>query len=123
MKESGEMYLETIYFLSDGGKNPVKSVDVANKLGISRPSVNHAVSVLKQLGYIRQEAYGDITVTEAGLQYAAQVVYKHRTITEFLVRSLNLPADTAEADACRIEHVVSNETIERMAEYVRRHGG
>ena len=120
MKESGEMYLETIYHLSDKGRLPVKSIDVSRKLGISRPSVNHAVNVLKSLGYIEQENYGDIIFTPAGLEYAGQVVYKHNVITEFLIRSLGLDADTAETDACRIEHIISDETLQKMAEYIGR---
>ena len=122
MKESGEMYLETIYRLSETGRLPVKSVDVAKRLAISRPSVNRAVNTLKNDGYIIQQNYGDIMITEKGLAAAERIFFKHRLITQFLICSLSLSPAQAEEDACRIEHVVSDAAVDSMIVYLQAHG-
>lgn len=122
MKESGEMYLETIYRLSENGRLPVKSVDVAKRLDISRPSVNRAVNMLKNDGYIFQQNYGDIMITEKGLAAAERIFFKHRLITQFLICSLSLSPAQAEEDACRIEHVVSDAAVDSMIAYLQAHG-
>ena len=122
MKESGEMYLETIYRLSENGRLPVKSVDVAKRLAISRPSVNRAVNTLKNDGYIIQQNYGDIMITEKGLAAAERIFFKHRLITQFLICSLSLSPAQAEEDACRIEHVVSDAAVDSMIAYLQAHG-
>lgn len=122
MKESGEMYLETIYRLSEHGRLPVKSVDVAKRLAISRPSVNRAVNTLKNDGYIIQQNYGDIMITEKGLAAAERIFFKHRLITQFLICSLSLSPAQAEEDACRIEHVVSDAAVDSMIAYLQAHG-
>lgn len=118
MKESGEMYLETIYRLSEKGKLPVKSVDVANRLSISRPSVNRAVNTLKADGFIFQQNYGDIMITEKGLAAAERIFFKHRLITAFFAEALSLPPAQAEEDACRIEHIISDAAVDKMVEYL-----
>ncbi len=122
MKESGEMYLETIYRLSETGRLPVKSVDVAKRLAISRPSVNRAVNTLKNDGYIIQQNYGDIMITEKGLAAAERIFFKHCLITQFLICSLSLSPAQAEEDACRIEHVVSDVAVDSMIAYLQAHG-
>ncbi len=113
IQESGENYLEAILNL-ERTKGVVRSVDIANKLGFSKPSVSRAMGVLRKAGLIEQEAYGNIVLTEAGRKRAKDVYHRHLLITKFLVQVLSLDADIAEQDACRIEHVISPETLEKM---------
>lgn len=113
IQESGENYLETILNLEQ--KNGiVRSIDIANTLGYSKPSVSRAMNVLKKAGYIEQEAYGNIQLTDAGRQRASEVYDRHLLITQFLIKILDLNPEIAEQDACRIEHVISQETVIRM---------
>lgn len=123
MKESGEMYLETVYVLSEKGEKSVHAVDVAKALSLSRPSVKRGVDKLKERGLVEQDFYGGIKMTAEGIAYAERIHFKHRTITSFLTLTLNLPLKTAEADACRIEHIISDETAAEMARYVEEHEG
>ncbi|MGI5893446.1 MAG: metal-dependent transcriptional regulator [Candidatus Merdivicinus sp.] len=117
LQESGENYLETVLILED--KNgAVRSVDVANYLGVSKPSVSRAMNVLKAAGYITQESYGDIYLTEKGRERAGAVLERHHLIAEFLILSVGIDRETADRDACRIEHVISPETEEGMRRYV-----
>lgn len=116
--ESAEMYLEAILELES--KNAVvRSVDVARFLGVTKPSVNRAMSNLKKEGYIQQEPYGDIMFTEKGRQKAARIHELHHVITDFLVGTLGIDSDVAEADACRMEHVISSETVKAMKAYLK----
>ncbi len=116
--ESLENYLEAILVLEKDGA--VRSIDLANHLNVSRPSVNKAVNVLKSKDYIEQEAYGSIKLTEAGREVARKILEKHRSITIFLMEALGLDKEVAEKDACRIEHVISQETYEKIMEYVKK---
>ena len=95
------------------------TVDIANALGYSKPSVTRAMSVLKKAGYVDQESYGTIRLTEAGRKRANEIYDRHVLIKEFLMTVLSLDAETAETDACRIEHIVSPLTIERMRALLR----
>ncbi len=120
IKESGEMYLEVMYNLfSETGE--IRSVDVAKALGYSKPSVSRAIGLLKKEGFIEQEPYGKITLTEKGLSRAKLVADRHVLLTEFLVRSLGVTPEIAEQDACRIEHIVSRETMAAVREYLKQH--
>lgn len=112
--ESLEDYLETIMILSEKGK--VRSIDVAKLMGVSKPSVNKAVNNLKDRGLITQETYGDIHLTEEGTSMAQMIFHRHKSIRSFLIEILNVSADTAEKDACRIEHIISEETFEKILE-------
>ena len=113
IQESGENYLETILNLEQ--KNGVvRSIDIANELGFSKPSVSRAMGVLKKAGYIEQEAYGNIRLTDAGRARASEVYERHVLLTRFFVEQLALDPKIAEQDACRIEHVISPETVERI---------
>ncbi|MEX1306970.1 MAG: metal-dependent transcriptional regulator [Eubacteriales bacterium] len=117
IKESGEMYLEVMYNLfTDHGE--IRSVDVAKALGYSKPSVSRAIGLLKKEGFIEQEPYGKITLTEKGFARAKMVADRHELLTEFLVKALGVSADTAEQDACRIEHIVSQETMAAVRAYL-----
>jgi len=120
VSESLEMYLEAVLEL-EAKNNVVRSVDIARFLGVTKPSVNRAMSTLKKEGYINQEPYGDITFTEKGRSKATRIHELHHVITDFLVKSLQIDIAVAEADACRMEHVISPETVKAMKAYLRSH--
>ena len=113
LQESGENYLETILLL-EMRNGTVRAVDIANELGYSKPSVTRAMGVLKKAGLVDQELYGTIQLTEAGRKRANEIYDRHVLIKEFLMTVLSLDARTAETDACRIEHIVSQTTIDRI---------
>ena len=114
--ESREDYIESILILKRR-KGAVRSIDIANYFGYSRPSVSRAVGILKKYGLIYVDANGYIELTEEGLILAESVYDRHRTLSEFLDR-IGVSADTAEKDACRIEHVVSQESMDRISEWI-----
>ena len=118
IQESGENYLETILLL-EMRNGTVRAVDIANELGFSKPSVTRAMGVLKKAGLVDQELYGTIRLTDAGRKRANEIYDRHVLIKEFLMTVLSLAAVTAETDACRIEHIVSPLTIERMRAVLR----
>ncbi|MGM9649421.1 MAG: metal-dependent transcriptional regulator [Butyricicoccaceae bacterium] len=120
IQESGENYLETILLL-ERRNGVVRSIDIANELGFSKPSVSRAMGVLKKAGYVEQEAYGTISLTEAGRERAEAVYERHTLITAFLNEVLDVDDDIAEHDACRIEHIVSAQTVERMRSALKAH--
>ena len=114
---SAQDYLEAILELSENSSN-VKSVDVAKKLDVSRASVNRAVNVLKEQGYITQERYSDIYLTNKGLAEARAVKETHSLLQKFLVDILGVSPVTGETDACKIEHCLSDETREKLKIFV-----
>ena len=114
--ESREDYIESILILKRR-KGAVRCIDIANYFGYSRPSVSRAVGILKKDGLIYVDANGYIELTEEGLILAESVYDRHRTLSEFLDR-IGVSADTAEKDACRIEHVVSQESMDRISEWI-----
>ena len=113
------MYLEVIYDI-DQRNEVIRSIDIANQLGYSKPSVNRAINKLKQEGLISQEPYGQITMTNQGRELAKRIKNKHIYLTEYLSLSLGIDKETAEKDACRIEHVVSKETMAAVIDYVNK---
>ena len=117
IQESGENYLETILVLRQK-KGYVRAIDIANALQFSKPSVSRAMGILKSAGFIEVEPSGNIILTVSGEEKAGKVYERHRLITRFLVAVLHVDAKTAEEDACRIEHVISEESFSRMKEYV-----
>ena len=117
MYESGENYLETILMLHQK-QGYVRSIDIANELGFTKPSVSRAMSILKNDGYIVVESSGNIVLTEKGIKKANEVYERHLYITKFLQKILNIPEELAAQDACRIEHIISQETFERIKENV-----
>ena len=118
MTESLEMYLETISVLHE--KNRVARVtDIARALGVSKPSVHVALHELERRGLIEHENYGEVFMTPEGKETSAAIRSRHETLTAFLRDCLGVGAEVAEKDACRIEHVVSDETLARIAERVR----
>lgn len=120
LQESGEMYLETILILSHSGA--VRSLDVANYMGFSKPSVSRAVSLLRQGGFIEVDKNGFITLTEAGSEVAESIYERHRLLTSFLMR-LGVDENTAAEDACKIEHDISAESFEAIKRHVSEYGG
>ena len=115
LQESGEMYLETILVLSQQ-KRVVRSVDVAEHMGFSKPSVSRAVGILKEDGYVLMDRKGLLTLTEAGRAAAEKIYNRHTTLTKFL-SLLGVDEAIAEDDACRIEHVISEETFEALCRH------
>ena len=115
IQESGEMYLETILVLSRE-KECVRSVDIARKLGYSKPSVTRAMKNLKEDGYIDIDSFGYITLEDKGREVADRIYERHMILTKCLV-SLGIDPQIAEEDACRIEHIISDETFRRIREY------
>ena len=113
--ESGEDYLEAVLRLS-AGEREVRSVDVARDLGVSKPAVTKAMRILTQKGYI-EIAANHIRLTESGQAYASSVYEKHKLITRFWVK-LGVDAETAEADACRMEHLISPQTYRAVKKFV-----
>lgn len=113
--ESAEMYLECILELKNQ-HGEVRSIDVARRTGYSKPSVSRAVGLLKKSGYIEVDGGGYISLTEDGLKVAEKIFERHRLITEFLVK-LGVSEATAAEDACRIEHILSDESFAKIKEY------
>ena len=120
MHESGEDYIETIYLLKKK-KGSVRSIDVANELNFSRPSVSRAVGILKEDGLLTVEADGELVLTEMGLKKAKSVYEKHTNLTKFLMLTAGVNEDIAETDACRIEHIISPETFKGIKKYLKEH--
>ena len=114
LKESGEMYLETIYVLNQK-KGFVRSIDVCEEMGYSKPSVSRAVSLLREGGYLTVAAGGALELTEAGLEVAVRTYERHTVLSE-LFEKLGVSEERATADACKIEHVISNETFAALKE-------
>ncbi len=112
-QESQEMYLEVIYKL-DQKNGTVRSIDIATELGYSKPSVSRAIGVLKKSGYITHSPYGDVALTESGRKKAQRIYHAHKLLTAFLINVLEVSPDTAEEDACKMEHVISDETLDAM---------
>lgn len=116
--ESGEDYLETILILHKK-TGYVRSIDIANELGYSKPSVSRAMGILKDGGFITVANDGQITLTDVGEEKAQEVYGRHLLITGFLTDVLGVSAENAEEDACKIEHVVSCETVEKLKNFVK----
>lgn len=119
LREAGENYLEAILKLEDDNHN-VRSIDVATELGVSRPSVNKALGVLKKAGMVEQQPYGRINLTDLGREKALDVTQRHRLLRSFLINVLGVDAETADEDACRMEHVVSEQTMRKLTDHFDR---
>lgn len=116
LQESGEMYLESIYVLSKRG-GIVRSIDVCEYMGYSKPSVSRAVGLLKQGGYITVDGNGHIELTDSGCDVAHKIYERHTILTECFVK-LGVDRDTAAEDACRIEHVISDASFEAIKKFI-----
>lgn len=120
MLESGENYLETILILNEKNNGKVKSIDLAKELNFSKPSVSRAVCILKNEGYIKVESSGYLILTEAGMAKAQMIYDRHKTLTKLFSKIANVTPEIAEKDACRIEHVISNETFYGLKTFLAR---
>lgn len=112
LQESGEMYLETVLVLSKTGR-AVRSLDVAEYMGFSKPSVSRAVGLLKTGGYLVMDKNGFLTLTDAGREVAEKMYERHTLLTRLLV-TLGVDEDTAAEDACRMEHHISDASFEAL---------
>ncbi len=121
LQESGEMYLETIHILSKQQTN-VRSLDVADYMGFSKPSVSRAVGLLKSGGYITVDGNGYITLTADGRYIAEKIYERHTVLTEFLM-SIGVNEATALEDACKMEHVISDTSFDALKKYIRSRKG
>lgn len=115
IQESGEMYLETILLLSK--KGAVRSLDIAEYMEYSKPSVCRAVGILKNGGFITIDKSGYITLTDAGFERASKIYERHTLLTDFLQR-LGVSAETAVEDACKMEHIISDESFDAIKKHV-----
>jgi len=115
--ESQEMYLEAILQLKIES-DAVRSIDVARKLDYSKPSVSRAIKLLEKNGLVVRSSGGELQLTPEGQAEAERVYKAHRLLTEFFIQVLKLPKKIAEKDACRIEHVISPETIDAVKKYL-----
>jgi Mn-dependent DtxR family transcriptional regulator len=117
--ESGEDYIEAILRIKErkGRNGNVRAVDIAEALGVSKPSVSRAVKLLSAKGFINVTPDG-ITLTDAGQKYAEAVFDRHKIIRHFFTDILSVNPETAEEDACRVEHALSEETYRRLKEFV-----
>jgi Mn-dependent DtxR family transcriptional regulator len=109
IQESGEMYIETIYVLTQKSDR-VRSIDVCEHMGYSKPSVSRAIGILKRDGYVTVDASGYITLTESGIFAAERIYERHTILTQFL-ESLGVSHETASSDACKMEHTISDESF------------
>jgi Mn-dependent DtxR family transcriptional regulator len=116
--ESGEMYLETILTLKNKNQY-VRSIDIANALNYSKPSVSRGMKILKEANYITIDDKGYIEFTDEGYKLAEEVYNRHQALTQFLVL-IGVDKEQAENDACRIEHVISKETYYCIANFVKK---
>ena len=120
VRESGEMYLETIYILSKKLSN-VRSIDVGVYMGFSKPSVSRAIGLLKKENLVLSDKQGFLTLTEAGEKKAAVIYERHLLLTQ-LLKNIGVDEKTAEEDACRIEHYISEKTFDAIKNHVKRYG-
>ena len=115
MHESGEMYLETIYVLSQKSDS-VRSIDICEYMGYSKPSVSRAVGLLKKDGHITVDGKGYISLTDSGLKIAQNIFERHTIIMNTLLK-LGIDEETADNDACKIEHVISDRTFSAIKDF------
>lgn len=120
IKESGEMYLESIYILCSS-KSFVRSIDIAEYMNFSKPSVSRGIGILKKNGYINVDKDGSITLTESGDSLARKIYERHTTLTKMLTM-LGVDKTIAEEDACRMEHVISDQSFHAIKEHLEKAG-
>ena len=119
IQESGEMYLETILILSKKKAN-VRSIDVATYMNYSKPSISRGIGILKDDGYVIVDEAGFLKLTDSGLAIAEKIYERHQVLSTFFT-SMGIDEDTASRDACRIEHVISDETFEAIKQFMDEH--
>jgi DtxR family Mn-dependent transcriptional regulator len=117
MTQSLEDYLEMVSFLSDDGE--VRVTDIASRLGVSKPSVLTALKTLEEQGLLEHERYRRVNLTKEGSRQAADIRERHSTLTAFLQDIIGVSAETAEKDACKMEHLLSDETLKKIKTLVK----
>ncbi|MBQ0084553.1 MAG: metal-dependent transcriptional regulator [Clostridiales bacterium] len=116
LQESGEMYLETILVLSQKS-NTVRAIDVGEYMGFSKPSVSRAISLLKEGGYVEVSKEGHLSLTDVGIEIASRIYERHQILTKVLI-NLGVPEKIAAADACKMEHDISNQSFEAIKKHL-----
>ena len=116
MQESGEMYLETILRLSQK-MDKVRSIDIADEMGYSKPSISRAMRILKENGFVSIDSLGAVTLTEKGRASAEKTYERHRVLTSLFI-GLGISEEVAADDACKIEHVISDETFDAIKHHI-----
>ena len=119
LQESGEMYLETIYMLSKT-MDTVRSIDVVEHMGYSKPSVSRAVGLLKSGGYLTMEDNGALVLTEEGRAIGEKIYARHTVLTQLLMQ-MGVDRQTATEDACKMEHAISDTTFEAIQKHMQKH--
>lgn len=119
IRESGEMYLETIYVLSQKNTT-VRAIDVGSHMGFSKPSVSRALGILKKDGLVTTDPQGYLKLTESG-EKKAKLIYERHTLLSQLLINIGVDEETATEDACRIEHYISEKTFSAIKKYVKEH--
>lgn len=117
--ESGEMYLESILQLSQKQAN-VRSIDISEYMGYSKPSVSRAMGLLRNGGYIQVDKDGFITLTDSGREIAQKIYERHTVLTQLLIR-LGVSPETAAADACKMEHALSDESFDAIKSHIQQY--
>jgi len=112
-----EDYLEAIYRL-ESAEGSARITDIATMLSVSKPSVNRAINTLKDQGYLLHEKYGMLKLTDKGIKTASEVDERHKLIKHFLAEILKVDPETAEIDACKIEHTLSPKTMEKLKHFI-----
>ena len=120
MSMSHEDYLEAIVMLGGTTEVSVRSVDIANKLGVSKASVNKAVTSLKEKGLVDQPYYGDVTLTKDGYDYGTQVFDRHRMLELFLTKALGIEPEVAAKEACQMEHAISDDSFDKWRAFIKK---
>ncbi|MDZ7860748.1 MAG: metal-dependent transcriptional regulator [Candidatus Krumholzibacteriota bacterium] len=114
---SSEDYLQSI-FLLDKSKNAVRVKDISSELGVSMPSVHHALNLLKEEKFIRHESYGHVELTRKGRKAGKKIYCRHEILLKFLTDILGVPGKEAQEETCRIEHYISEETQKKLADFI-----
>ncbi len=120
IRESGEMYLETIYILSEKNSN-VRGIDISAKMGFSKPSVSRALGLLKKEGLVITDEQGYVKLTKSG-EDKAKIIYERHMLLSRLLINLGVDMETATEDACRIEHYISEKTFDAIKKHVKQYG-
>ncbi len=118
LQESGEMYLETILVLSKR-KPDVRAIDVGEYMGFSKPSVSRAIGLLKSGGYVSSDKDGFLSLTDIGLEVASKIYERHTVLTAMLV-SMGVDKETAAEDACRMEHAISDKSLQAIKNHLNK---
>lgn len=116
IRKSAEDYLEAMLMMKES-HGYIRSIDVAEHLGVTKPSVSYATKRLRESGYITMDHSGFITLTESGMEIADRIYTRHKILTEFFI-NLGVDAETAREDACKVEHDLSEETFQLLAKHV-----